>query len=103
MGAGRGRGDENHMAAMALRPITAPKKSVSAMIPRNEMTVPAMASPRGALNNPITEKMVPSNHRMKPRTGVQQSTSESRARMNPAVPMPFFFTGGWLMMICCGG
>ena len=87
-------------AAIPPRPIKAPKNRIRTIIPKNEITVPAMARPRGALNNPISENIVPSSHNTKSRMGIQQRTSPNRARTKPAVPMPFFL-GGCCMNICC--
>lgn len=72
----------------------APMKVMRMMMPMKEMTRPAMAKPRGALNTPIKEKITPSNQRIQSRMGIQQRMRPMRARTKPAVPIPFDL-GGW--------
>ena len=54
----------------------------------NEMTKPAMAKPRGALNMPINENSAPKNHSSKSRMGIKKNIKPNRASTNPAVPKP---------------
>lgn len=70
--------------AAAIAPITA----IRIIKPIKEITRPAMAKPRGALNTPTKEKMAPSNHKIQSSTGTQQKMKASRAITKPAVPSP---------------
>jgi len=54
----------------------------------SEMTKPAMANPLGLLNNPMKEKMNPSNQKTMLTIGAQQKSKSRRAKIKPAVPIP---------------
>ena len=62
------------------------------MMPIHETIRPAIDKPLGCLNTPTNEKIKPSNHKIQLRTGTQHNTNPNKAKMKPAVPMPFFFT-----------
>lgn len=70
-------------------------------MPIREMTNPAIASPLGRFVTPTAEKIRPSTHKIQPNTGIQPRKSVTRARMNPAVPIPFErFSTCWMMTVC---
>lgn len=54
----------DYMAAMRK-----PTRAIITITPMNEMTVPAIAKPRGCLNRPITENRAPRNHRIQSKNG----------------------------------
>ena len=70
-----------------------PKSMNNTMKAINEMTRPAMANPRGALNTPINENSAPKNHSSQSRMGIQQSIKPNRASTTPAVPKPLLRCG----------
>ena len=66
----------------------APKTKSSRIKSINEITVPAMAKPRGSLNKPTMLNMAPKSHIIQPSIGTNPMNKPIRARTNPAIPIP---------------
>lgn len=69
------------------------------MMPISEITTPAIARPLGALNNPIQDKINPTNHTNHPKKGIQLTKIASNDIIKPAVPIPFELASGCLIMM----
>ena len=50
---------------------------------------PAIAIPLGLLNKPMKENRAPKNQINQPTPGTQLKIAEIKAKINPAVPIPF--------------
>ena len=69
----------------AAKKVTANRRIIN---PKKDITNPAIAKPRGALNTPQNENTAPKNQIIHPKTGIQENINPNIANTKPAVPNP---------------